>query len=91
MISPHTLNYLEVEKLPEGRMKFPEQVENWHFESGIRIIAMDEVEHRPMMEKAFPKFADQIEYWQVHDIDFTHPSEAMPRLKFKVEELVREF
>lgn len=91
LISPHTLNFLRGENLPVGKMKFPEQIEDWHFESGTRIIAMDELEHRPMMEKTFPKFAGQIEYWQVHDIDFTHPSEAMPRLKFKVEELVREF
>lgn len=26
----------------------------------------------------------------MHDIDFTDPSEAMPALKMKVEELVRE-
>lgn len=90
MISPHTLKYLDEIDLTSGKLKFPEQMEAGHFQSGIRVIAMDEVEHRPMMQRDFPEFADKIEYWKVHDIDFTDPSEAMPALKKKVEELVRE-
>lgn len=90
MISPHTLKYLDQIDLTTGKLKFPEQMEAGHFQSGVRIIAMDEVEHRPMMQRDFPEFEDKIEYWKVHDIDFTDPSEAMPALKMKVEELVRE-
>ena len=51
---------------------------------------MDEEEHRPMMEKDFPEFANSIEYWQVHDIDFTEPVDALPALKNQVELLVKE-
>ena len=90
MISPHTLKFLNDISLPAGKMKFPEQMEARHFQSGIKIIAMDETEHRSMMQKDFPEFSDQIQYWQVHDIDFTDPSEAMPALKKKVELLVKE-
>ena len=90
MISPHTIKYLSDISLTSGKMKFPEQMETRHFESGVRIIAMDEVEHRTMMQGEFPDFADQIEYWQVQDIDFTDPAEAMPALKAKVEQLVKE-
>jgi len=90
MISPHTIKYLSDINLTGGRMKFPEQMESRHFQSGIRIIAMDEIEHRPMMQKDFPQFMNEIEYWQVQDIDFTHPSEAMPALKTMVEHLAKE-
>ena len=90
MISPHTLHYLESEGLPLGKMKFPEQIEQRHLETGVRVIAMDEEEHRPMMEKDYPEFANSIEYWQVHDIDFTEPVDALPALKNQVELLVKE-
>lgn len=90
LISPYTLDYLIKENIPNGKLKFPEQVEERHFHSEIRIIAMDEVEHRKMMEKDFPKYAHQIEYWQVHDIDFTDPDQALPVLKEKVEALVKD-
>lgn len=88
MISPFTLDFLAQESIPTGKLKFPEQVEERHFLSGATIIAMDESEHRKMMEKDFSDFADKIEYWQVHDIDFTEPQEALPVLKTQVEALV---
>ena len=90
MLSIHTLNYLNQLSLDPSSMKFPEQIEARHFVSGVKIIAMDELEHRPMMEKDFPQYVDRIEYWQVHDIDFTEPAEALPILKEKVEVLVKQ-
>lgn len=91
MLSVHTQSYLHQINLSPGKMKFPEQIEHRHFSSGVRIIAMDEVEHRPMMEQFFPEFSDRIEYWQVHDIDFTEPDDALPVLKERVENLLKEF
>jgi protein-tyrosine phosphatase len=40
-----------------------------------------------MMEKLFPDWANRIEYWQVNDIDFTNPKEALPELKRLVENM----
>lgn len=90
-ISPHTLKYAAEIGLPLGVTKFADQMEIRHFEQSKLVIALDETEHRPMMQKQFPEWENQIEYWQVHDIDFTEPSEALPVLKQKVEELVEQF
>ncbi|WP_422355629.1 NUDIX domain-containing protein [Roseivirga pacifica] len=90
-ISPHTLKYASEIELPLGVTKFPDQMEERHFEQAKLVIALDETEHRPMMQEQFPEWENQIEYWQVHDIDFTEPSEALPTLKNKVEGLVKRF
>ena len=90
-MSPHTLKYATEIDLPLGVTKFADQMEDRHFEQAKLVIALDETEHRPMMQKQFPEWEKRIEYWQVHDIDFTEPSEALPVLKQKVEELVDQF
>src|SRR4029078_3687030 len=35
------------------------------------IIAISEVEHRPHLERDFPAWADQVEYWTVEDLAIT--------------------
>lgn len=52
------------------------------------VIALKEKEHRPMMETQFPEWADKIDYWHVHDIDYAHPEQALPEIQRKVMELV---
>lgn len=57
--------------------------------SADHIIALKEAEHRPMMEKQFPTWADKVEYWHVHDIDFVEATEALPQIYDKVMEMAR--
>jgi protein-tyrosine phosphatase len=52
------------------------------------IIAVKEAEHRPLVERKFPKWRDRIEYWHVHDLDCATPDEAMPCLEREVLRLV---
>ena len=42
-----------------------------------------------MMLQSHPEWADRIEYWTVHDIDFAHPDEALPQIEAKVLELIQ--
>ena len=86
-ISPHTVAYCQTAGIPMGKSRLPEQVEDRHFQSAKKVIALDEREHRPMMEDLFPEWADRIEYWNVHDIDFTEPAVALEALKQQVENL----
>ena len=87
-ISPHTIQFMNEHNLPVGPLRFPEQQEERHFAQCGRVIALDETEHRPMLQQMFPSWADKIEYWQVHDIDFTEPVVALKVLKTQVEGLV---
>lgn len=89
MISIHTLEYLAQLKLPVVPHKFPEQLEENHLNSTQKIIAVCEREHRVLMKEMFPEWETKTEYWQVNDIDFSEPKEALPTLKLMVEALVK--
>ena len=88
-ISPHTAQNMNELGIPLGSVRLPEQVEERHFAAAKRVIALDEVEHRPMMEDMFPEWADRIEYWNVHDVDFTEPAEALKNLQAQTEALIK--
>jgi protein-tyrosine phosphatase len=54
-------------------------------------IAMDRSEHFQMMRSQFPTWADQIDYWDVSDIPFRAPIEALPEIELKVMQLLDTF
>lgn len=57
--------------------------------SGARIVvAVKEAEHRPLLERSFPKAAGRVEFWHVHDLDCAGPETALPQLRLHVEEQV---
>lgn len=56
-----------------------------------RAIALKRDEHRAMMLKAHPEWAERIEYWHVHDIDFADPQDALPQIEAQVLNLVESF
>lgn len=61
------------------------------FEAAKLIVALKEAEHRRLMESRFPAWADRVEYWHVHDLDYAMPAHALPQVKTHVEELVARF
>jgi len=48
------------------------------------VIALKRSEHRPMMLERFPAYADKIAYWEVHDIDYASPEQALPEIESHV-------
>ena len=73
---------------PEER--FPKSAMEEDFQKFDLIIAVDESEHRPLMEERFPEWVDNIEYWLIHDIGLTSPDEALGELEKKVRKLIAE-
>jgi protein-tyrosine phosphatase len=55
-----------------------------------RRIAIDRTEHFPMMEDQFPAWADKIEYWDVPDIPYRSPKDALSEIERKVIQLLHE-
>ena len=47
-------------------------------------IAMCEVEHRPMMIEKHPLWVDHVIYWNVRDLPFCRPSEAISEIERRV-------
>ena len=52
------------------------------------IVALQESEHRPLMEKRFPSMADRVEYWHVEDIGQELPEQALGQIAMNVERLI---
>jgi len=54
------------------------------------IVAVKEVEHRPMLDERFPDWAGRVRYWNVDDIPQVPAAEALDRLEELVRALVGE-
>ncbi len=53
-----------------------------------RTIALKQTEHLPMMQEQFPDFANLIEYWEVHDIDFAEPTVTLDLIGKQISQLL---
>jgi protein-tyrosine phosphatase len=90
-ISPHTLEGLERRNLHarEPHRK-PLQCTEEDLRHADRIVALKDVEHRPMLVRKFPAWPDKVTYWRVHDVDLDHPLNALAEISMKVEQLIEE-
>jgi len=52
------------------------------------VIALNDAEHRPMIERRFPDIAVKVAYWQVEDIEFAPPSVALSIVDDQVGDLI---
>lgn len=66
----------------------PRQVREADFRAADQVIALKEAEHRPLMAQRFPAFADQVQYWHVHDLDAATPQEAFAEIEANVRRLI---
>ncbi|WP_299488137.1 low molecular weight phosphatase family protein [Acaryochloris sp. IP29b_bin.137] len=53
-----------------------------------QVIAVDETEHRPLMQAQFPDWENKIDYWCVHDIDQVTPGKALKQLENHIRDLI---
>jgi protein-tyrosine phosphatase len=87
-LSIHTRRYLEQLAIPLPEpLRMPQDAAECDFRAAQRIVALKEDEHRPLMRRRFPAWADHVEYWRVHDLDFALPTEALPQVKAHIDEL----
>jgi protein-tyrosine phosphatase len=88
-ISRHTVDALQrlgVPVPPEFRP--PRRTEEGDFIGADLVVAVKEAEHRAMVERYFPRWVEQVEFWQVHDLDCAEPEETIAHLCRQVQELV---
>ena len=55
--------------------------------SAARIIALDDVEHRPLVREQFPTWEVSITFWSVPDIDRATVPQALAEIERRVQEL----
>jgi protein-tyrosine phosphatase len=88
-ISPHALRKLQEMSIEcESTKRNAEHCTLHDLESADLIIALKEAEHRPLMQKRFADYEDDVEYWHVHDVDQISSAEALPQIEQLVEKLI---
>lgn len=90
-LSPHAKNGLRLMRVPVGltdSRKRPFTLS--HLEAADRCIALQEAEHRPMIEAAFPEALERIEFWDVPDLPDMSPADALSRIRERIDTLMEQ-
>ncbi len=90
-ISRFTLHALaERNIIPLAAARQPVAVKASDFSAYPRCIALSEQEHRPMMERLFPESISKVRFWQVEDLAWEKPENAIPKIEAAVRHLLEE-
>ncbi len=87
-ISKDTLAHLTTAGVACGDPRSPKQCSVAELEQADLIVALKEMEHRPLLAKRYPGWDDRVEYWHVHDLDFSGADEALPQIRQHVIDLI---
>lgn len=89
-ISQYALHGLRARGIAIGPvLRFPAQLQERDLAQADLIIALKEAEHRPCLERCFPQWAANVEYWHVHDLDLASADEALAEVEREVRALLR--
>ncbi len=53
-------------------------------------IAVNEIEHRPLMEARFPDWTERVRYWRIFDVDVTAADTGLAAIEEAVQALLTE-
>jgi protein-tyrosine phosphatase len=82
MLSVHAIKRLTALGIPtDGHLRRPQQVSEDDLREAALVIALKEAEHRPLLTRKHPEWADRVEYWHVHDLDGAAPQQALPLIE----------
>jgi protein-tyrosine phosphatase len=88
-MSRHTMARLKELGIAYDRyLRLPIKVRAEDFELADHVVAVKKTEHRPMIERDFPSVLEQVEFWEVHDLDCVGPEVAIPHLEREVADLL---
>ena len=88
-ISVYTRDGLKAKGIELAKpIRFPKSITREDLESATRIIAMNEDEHRQLIEYLFPDWLSKIEFWHIGDIDVTSPEEGIAQIEQQVLKLI---
>lgn len=80
-LSPHAVGMLEQLQIPVAQPpRAPRQFSPAMLGPEVRLIALSETEHRPMMARLFPEVVAGTEFWSVEDVEFEEPATALRKI-----------
>ena len=88
-MSRFTLEALRAKAVvPEGEGRYPLPCSLADFDRAQLVIALKEREHRPLIEQRFREVADRVKYWDIDDVEFAHPTDALAMIDDRVQQLI---
>lgn len=84
-MSEYTVRHLQRMQIPvHDYARDPKDLAIDDLNAAHHVVAVKATEHRPLMSERFPTWLEKVEFWEVHDIDFASPEEALPHLEKEV-------
>jgi protein-tyrosine phosphatase len=81
-ISRHVLAGLNKRGIPLDRPeRYPLPLDGSMLTCADHIVALNQDEHLPLLQKRFPQYLPRVEFWQVHDLDCAPPEEALAQIE----------
>jgi len=88
-ISMHTLEAMKERGLTGKNLeRYPRPLRREDFAKADRVIAMSEIEHKPMIKGRFLAQAGMVEYFEVGDLPLETPEMAIGKIANLVDKLV---
>ena len=75
---------------PPEPLRLPKDVTEEDLGEAALIIAVNEIEHRPLVQLRFPQWAERVRYWRVHDLDVTDADTGLTAIEEAVQALLAE-
>ena len=90
-ISSHALRALAQRHIAVAPpLRHPRQVQACDLDAADRVIALNESEHRFMLDEQFPGWAERAEYWHIPDLGEAPPCIALDAVERNIEILIHE-
>lgn len=90
-MSRHALDRLNsLGMAPREPLRLPKDLQSSDLMTAELIIAMNEVEHRPLMAARFPEWTERIRYWRIYDLDVADADSGLAAIENAVLALLDE-
>jgi protein-tyrosine phosphatase len=91
-ISQHTLAGLSARGIAlVGENSRPRALKESDLARAHHIVAVNRAEHLPILERKFPLWVEQVEFWHVQDCGLATPDEALAQIERNVLWLINRF
>lgn len=74
--------------LVDAPMRFPLQVHDHDLQQADLIVALDEAEHRVLLQQRYPHWVDRVLYWQINDLHLMPADVALSAIEQEVCRLI---
>ncbi len=75
---------------PPEPLRLPMDLQEDDLRAATVTVAVNEIEHRPLMEARFPDWTERVRYWRIFDVDVTAADTGLAAIEEAVQALLTE-